>query len=118
MNNRKLYSSRWAIGMFVMTAVVSVCVSLSARQTQPATLALPALSPAQDAQVEAHLLRVENAQLRAALARLQAELDTLRLSAERDALLEQLRREVGAPADATFDWQSRRFTLSSQEPKP
>lgn len=111
-------SMRWVISAVVMTALVSTSVSLLARQAPPATLALPALSPAQDAQVDAHLLRVENAQLRAALARLQAELDTLRLSAEREALVEALRRETDAPADATFDWQSKRFILPSQEPKP
>ena len=85
------------------------------------TASLPALTVAQDERVEAHLLRVENARLRAALAQLQAELDTLRLSAEREALVEQLRRELGAPADATFDWSQRRFVMPSpppQEPKP
>lgn len=85
------------------------------------TASPPPLTAAQDERVEAHLLRVENARLRAALAQLQADIDTLRLSAERDALLKALRRELNAPEDATFDWSQRRFVMPSpppQEPKP
>jgi len=82
-------------------------------KAQAPSTPVPALSPATDARVEAHLLRVENAQLRAALARVQTELDTLRLGAERAELLEQLRRELQPPADAVFNWQTRQFAAPS-----
>lgn len=67
------------------------------------------LSALQQAQVELHTLRVENAQLRARLADAQATVDSLRLSAERAALEQQLRAELAPPEGYVFDWPARRF---------
>lgn len=72
-------------------------------------LAFAQAPPTSDPRVEAHLLRVENAQLRALIAKLQTDLDAAKLSAERRALEEVLRAEQKLPATATFNWQTLRF---------
>ncbi|MGE0460892.1 MAG: hypothetical protein AB7Q16_05945 [Vicinamibacterales bacterium] len=82
-----------------------------------------ALPPAVAAKVEAHRLRVENAQLRAALGALQAELDTLKLTVERTALEAELRAALKPPPGSMFDWQALTFTTpppvpDSKEPHP
>ena len=64
---------------------------------------------ADDPRIELHLLRVENAKLRAAIAQLQAELDTVRLTAERAALVNQLRKELKPPEGSEFDWTAKAF---------
>jgi hypothetical protein len=76
----------------------------------------PALPPLEQAKAEAHKLRVENAQLRAALSSLQAEIDALKLSAERAALEAQIREAVKPPAGSTFNWQTLTFD-PLKEPK-
>lgn len=79
----------------VLALVLLLSVAASAQTTDP--------------RIDVHLLRVENAKLRATLAQLQAEIDTLRLTAERAALVETLRAEQKAPADWVFDWNTRTF---------
>lgn len=74
-----------------------------------------ALPPLEAALVDAHVLRVENAQLRASLAQLRAELDSARLSAERTQLEQQLRATLKPPAGHIFDWTTKQFA-PPQEP--
>lgn len=69
------------------------------------------------AQAEVHVLRVENAQLRARLSELQATLDSARLTAERAALEQRFRDELKPAAGAVFNWQTLRFDSPTQEPK-
>jgi len=66
--------------------------------------------------VQVHQLKVENARLRSAVATLQAELDSERLSDERAALEQQLRDEIKPPAGHVFDWATGGFVPPPQEP--
>lgn len=95
-----------------LPALVASVVALVAMEA----FAQAPLSPLADARVEAHRLRVENAQLRAELARVQAALDSERLTAERHALERQLREELKPPDGHVFDWNTKRF-IPATEPK-
>jgi hypothetical protein len=67
------------------------------------------LSEVAQLKVQAHQLRVENARLRSALAAVQADLDSERLTDERAALEQQLRDEIKPPAGHVFDWTAGAF---------
>jgi len=83
----------------------------------PASAQTPAVAPLPpDPRIDAHLLRVENAQLRALVAKLQTELEAAKLSAERRALEEMLRAEQKPPTGAVFNWQTLTFD-PPKEPK-
>lgn len=60
------------------------------------------LTDAQKLAGQIHLLKVENAQLRARVAELE-------LSAERQQLVEQYRIQLKASPEAVFDWQTAAF---------
>lgn len=53
-----------------------------------------------------HAVKVENAQLRAALATAQAQLANAQLTVERAALDQEIRKTLGCSADAPIDWQT------------
>ncbi|WP_291988358.1 hypothetical protein [Luteitalea sp.] len=91
--------------------LVGACLLVAAE-----ALAQAPVSPLTAAKVEAHRLRVENAQLRAQLAQVQAALDSERLTAERLALEQLLRDELHPPEGHVFDWIEQRF-IPPQEPK-
>lgn len=107
---RRLLSTAGLLALVLMVLMVGILKAQAPTSAADAPAQAAALTDLQQARVEAHLLRVENAQLRAALAKLQADYDTLTLGAERAELLETLRRELHAPPEAVFDWQARRFT--------
>lgn len=93
----------------IVTGIVLPLVALAAVQDG-------ALSETARLKVQVHQLKVENARLRSALATLQAELDSERLSDERAALEQQLRDEIKPPAGATFDWTTGAFVTPHREP--
>lgn len=97
-------------------ALVTVLMALAL--SAPASFAqtsAPGPSPLLAARMEAHTLRVENAQLRAAMARLQAERDSAVLTVERQQIEADLRAELQPPAGHVFDWATKRF-VPPQEP--
>lgn len=94
-----------------------VAVSLVATVAWAVATAQETLPPLETARVDAHLLRVENAQLRAHVARLEAELASARLTAERLSLEADLRAVLKPPADWVFDWSRRVFMAPPKEPK-
>lgn len=96
---------RWSVAVFVALAVASA-----------AAQAPSGLSDLARAKAQAHLLSVENAQLRATVARLQAEIDTLKLTAERASLEAAMREELKLPAGRGFNWQTLAFD-PPKEPK-
>jgi len=69
------------------------------------------------AQADAHVLRAENAQLRFALAKKQADIDSLTLTAERQALEASYRAEMRPPDGHVFDWSSLTFLPPTKEPR-
>lgn len=77
-------------------------------------ISIASLQSIDDPRIELHLLKVENAKLRSMVAQLQAELDTVRLTAERTTLVEQLRKELHPPEGAIFDWNSRTFVVPKE----
>ena len=97
--------ARIAILLVAMVGVISA-------QTVATDQTLP---PLEAALVQAHVLRVENAQLRAVVAQLRAELDSARLSDERTQLEQQLRVALKPPDGHVFDWTTKHFA-PPQEP--
>lgn len=104
---------RWWALVVLLGVVGLLALTAGAAWSQPPS----ALSPLAEARVAAHLLRVENAQLRAQVAELQAALDSARLTAERVALEQQLREELHPPADHVFEWQTQRFVPRPEAPQ-
>lgn len=100
------------VGAVVLVALLMLGVTLHGQ-----TPTQPAASELLRAQAEAHVLRVENAQLRARLSELQATLDGARLTAERAALEQRFRDELKPAAGAVFNWSTLRFDPPTQEPK-
>lgn len=93
-------------GIAILLALASPAIAQQATSAEAA------------AKIEAHLLRVENAQLRAQVAGLEAELASVKLTAERVALEAALRVELKPPADWVFDWTRRAFVEPpKKEPK-
>lgn len=90
--------------VLVAVALLAALAVAGAEALEPA-----ALSGAQALAVEAHRLRVENAQLRMTVATLRAELDGLKLTAERQALEAEIRKATNADPAAVFDWAEGRF---------
>lgn len=77
----------------------------------------PAMPEILQAQVDAHRLRVENAQLRHRVAQLQAALDEERLSDERAGLEQRLRDEMKPQAGHVFDWATGTFVPQKEPPR-
>lgn len=116
-------TTKRAIVGAVLAAVLTWAAPATAQEveTPPAVEAAAAEAPPEaepvkgkpsalrQAQIQAHKLAVENAQLRAALGTLRAELDSARLSADRAALEAALRAEIKPPDDAVFDWNAGAF---------
>ncbi len=98
-------------------ALVAVLVALVLSARVVAQTSVPAPSPLLAARMEEHALRVENAQLRAAMARVQAERDSAVLTVERQQIEADLRAELKPPAGHVFDWITKRFVPPSPEPK-
>lgn len=82
----------------------------------------PKLSEPLQFQAQIHVLKAENAQLRALLADAQAKLASAQLSAERADLERQIREALGCAADAPINWQvftdARGGAACSPAPKP
>lgn len=97
----------------VLTLVVTAALVVLASAAAAQTIADPVMA----LKVEAHALRVENAQLKAALADLQAQLASAILTAERQALEQELRDTMKPAADAVFDWQKKAFVIPPKEPQ-
>lgn len=98
---------------FLITLFILILPVVTSAQTVPVAAPDP---PAEDARIDAHLLRVENVRLRAALAQVQAELEMRRLTEERATLVETLRRERAVPATWTFDWTTKQFVDPDKKP--
>jgi len=94
-----------------------VLVTLAALATGVAAAPDTVLSELQRTQVEAHRLRVDNAQLRARVAELQAEIDGLRLTAERAELEQRLREAIKPAAGSVFNWQTLTFESAKEPPQ-
>lgn len=77
----------------------------------------PAIDETTSLRLELHLARVENAQLRAALARMQTELETIQLTRERAELEQRVRLELQPPDGHVFDWATKRFMPPQEPPK-
>jgi uncharacterized protein YlxW (UPF0749 family) len=99
--------TRSVVSVLIMAVIGGVVVSA---QTSPSV-------ELANLKAEAHVLRVENAQLRSVVARLQAEMELLRLTSERQALEVELRKELKPPEDHLYDWQARRFVAPAPEKK-
>jgi hypothetical protein len=90
---------------FVSVFIVCFLVGAATAQSQ----LLDALPDLQRSRWEAHVLRVENATLRAEIADLRAKLDSANLSSERFLLEQEFRDVLKPPTDALFDWSTGRF---------
>jgi len=76
----------------------------------PLTLSAQApMSEVSTLRAEAHVLRVQVVQLRAALAQAQAEIELGKLTAERAQLEAMLREELKPAEGSTFDWATLTF---------
>jgi len=96
-----------------MILVVALPLTLSAQvsRVEGLTVLPPAavMSEVTQLKAEAHVLRVQVVQLRAALAQAQAEVELVKLTAERAQLEAMLRDEMKPAEGRTFDWATLTF---------
>ena len=95
----------------VLVLVMCLAITPVRAQTPSGLPARPATTLSEVAELRArlHVATVEIVQLRAALARMQAEADLLRLSAQQESLEAMMRQEQKPPAGAVFNWQTLTF---------
>lgn len=85
----------------VMAALAGAVVFTALARAQT-----PAASDTLQLRAQVHVLKTENAQLRALLADAQAKLASAQLTSERAGLEEEVKKALGCAQDAPIDWQT------------